>query len=922
MTDAVTNRPDEIILDGIRYPLVGQLRRQPTSSFAEKQVIGQYTNDSMKRLDTQQVTSYPGYVGIEEAITNVERAGGRCWWTDCTMDNDGYLSLPRLAAAISTFTGQTGGSDVSTTSYYDPDSRWSSETTTGGTSPVLVAGGAWDSYCYWYAPPTYCNAVHLTFASAIAGCDQAQVDILDGDGTYTSIYNGAYTAGAKTLTFTAQTCYGVRVRFQDNAGVAQVIVSLIHLVTATLAVSGSHAAMVDFNSNQYVAVGVFLMKLATNRASYTTISILPANITALIPSLNSKLYIYLGDTFYYCSMNTSEVVATSTTANAYYGVQWDGKLWKMNSSGTMEYSVDPDAAAPTWTGAGDITDIASQIERMFLGYDSDGNSAMYCATNSNLKIYDSTNAIWLDTEVRLPNHPNGGKGAVYWNGGHYISYGLGVKAYFPIEYTCSDVGLNLDDGIPKEYNGEIVAFNPDSSSGALFALVDSTQGSSSLPASYSGLWSFDGRGWKFWWSAVGTEDAMHSVITSSASSAYAVYWDSDGIVYYIDLIRGINAPRQLYSRTVDAYYVTGDDDQIYPSSTQYLYQTFTPASSHTIAGVRIKLNATMSFPLLLFGYGGISGLGSYSLSGTAVVEVRATDGGGKPTGAALATATIDVGALQWGNQWVTVMFASGGVALTASTKYAFVFYLGTSTNTLGWRTDATSPSYAGGNAGYSTDSGSTWTAYSYDCMFEEFSYTGYQYYATSGTYLTPWFDGNWTAGKKLAVAARCNIRGDVSADETVTVYYRTNHASDDLTSGWITLGSAITSTGETRLPFPNSTTPDGVIFDSIQFKIALARAAGTTTETPVVVYLMIDYYKVIPKSWGWQATLNLTKMPAYHDKSPEQLIEALIIASETESLLSFIWCDTTKYVRVEDITIDIDTGDKPKGTAKIFLTEA
>jgi len=95
----------------------------------------------------------------------------------------------------------------------------------------------------------------------------------------------------------------------------------------------------------------------------------------------------------------------------------------------MAYSTDPDDATPTWTTDAAITDIADQIERFEIGKDASGNDVIYCATNTWLLAHDFTNTIWTRTAVKLPDHPNGGKGFAYWHDGHYLSYGLGVKRY-------------------------------------------------------------------------------------------------------------------------------------------------------------------------------------------------------------------------------------------------------------------------------------------------------------------------------------------------------------------------------------------------------------------------------------------------------------------------------------------------------------
>jgi len=152
------------------------------------------------------------------------------------------------------------------------------------------------------------------------------------------------------------------------------------------------------------------------------------------------------------------------------------------------------------------------------------------------------------------------------------------------------------------------------------------------------------------------------------------------------------------------YYITGDNgDQVINDATDAMAQTFTPSASHTITSVRLKLLR-----------GGATGT-----PGTVTVTIHATSGG-EPTGAALATGTIDgdTFALSPGS-FQTITFTAGA-NLTVNTKYAIkITCVGASSvSTVHWRVDSTG-TYTGGNQLYSTD-GTTWTPTTgYDYMFEE-----------------------------------------------------------------------------------------------------------------------------------------------------------------------------------------------------------
>jgi hypothetical protein len=208
----------------------------------------------------------------------------------------------------------------------------------------------------------------------------------------------------------------------------------------------------------------------------------------------------------------------------------------------VTYCANPDTASPSWVAAGTITDIASELERPFVARDAAGSTVSYFSSNSVLKVLDLDTPEWLDTEVRLPNHPNGGKGACYFNGKIYLSYGLEVREYNPYTGYLREVGLTEFDGIPSEYNGEIVKLLGDSGEKRMFALVDASQTTGN---SKSGVYSWYNDVWNCWWIDTVNDQAMYDIIVSSADSGYALYWSCGADVYYIDIPRGIKNPDKI-----------------------------------------------------------------------------------------------------------------------------------------------------------------------------------------------------------------------------------------------------------------------------------------------------------------------------------------------------------------------------------------
>ena len=156
--------------------------------------------------------------------------------------------------------------------------------------------------------------------------------------------------------------------------------------------------------------------------------------------------------------------------------------------------------------------------------------------------------------------------------------------------------------------------------------------------------------------------------------------------------------------TLYEYYNTGDDGAGNFYGATWWAQTFTPSTAHKITSVK----------LLLYRAGS---------PGTITVSIRATDGSGHPTGGDLCSGTTNGNTLPTGSpyEWREITLGAG-CDLSAGTKYAIVARAtsGSSSNKVYWRSDSTSPTYAGGNFEYSTNSGSSWTTYTnYDCLFED-----------------------------------------------------------------------------------------------------------------------------------------------------------------------------------------------------------
>ncbi len=548
MAFAITN-DKEIGINNYKYKLAAPLNQRLMSRLPSKVNTGADSYDQENYLSNWIIKDLRGGIGIDEMDESIH--SDRCWWTNCIISHDGHLLLPRLAT---TLTIPSLSTPAVVNGNMELDSGW-----TGGARSATYAHGGTYSWRINTGSSFYQDEAFLEQYKGRTFTLTGWVYSEGGTGTVARIglYDGVNTqwsAGSVVASWVSQTvnitvdkaATTLRVKADAASGAGAGHFDDFVLSESSPPTDFIPKKMVNFNGNLYLAVGNIITKMNAGRTAFTEVVGFTKTITDLIPSLNSRLYIYLGDATNYWYMATNEAITESNSANAFWGIQWGDLLWKLKSDGTFSSSSDPDGAGPTWANEGDITDIASQIESLLVGPDSTGASQIYCATNSVLKIYDDVNNKWLDTQVRLPNHPNGGKGACYWNDAIYLSAGLGVTKYVTGSTgSITEVGLDRDGGLPVEYNGEIVKFCGDSRY-EMFALVDASQVTGTAQ---SGLYSWDGKGWFCYWADANNDAAMYDVIVSSAESSYSVYWSCGSLIYYIDLPRGLSNPKQLSTQT-------------------------------------------------------------------------------------------------------------------------------------------------------------------------------------------------------------------------------------------------------------------------------------------------------------------------------------------------------------------------------------
>lgn len=153
------------------------------------------------------------------------------------------------------------------------------------------------------------------------------------------------------------------------------------------------------------------------------------------------------------------------------------------------------------------------------------------------------------------------------------------------------------------------------------------------------------------------------------------------------------------------YYNAGDNASNTFGGDSYA-QTFTPATSHTIGSVKVKLSRPAGNP------GNIT-FGIYATTTNNPIT-------GVPVGAALCSGVINGNLLPFAGTWTQGISLGLGTYLTSGTMYALVSSVQNAVNSIHWSYDNSAPTYTGGR--FCSLSGTTWSVGAdYDFMFEEYA---------------------------------------------------------------------------------------------------------------------------------------------------------------------------------------------------------
>lgn len=216
----------------------------------------------------------------------------------------------------------------------------------------------------------------------------------------------------------------------------------------------------------------------------------------------------------------------------------------------------------------------------------------------------------------------------------------------------------------------------------------------------------------------------------------------------------------------------------------------------------------------------------------------------------------------------------------------------------------------------------------------ELAYT----YAAAATHDWPWFTAGQSDVTKVAVRVKVETLHPTTS-ETVKVYYALNRSTtfqimtnvgypDGIIDG--NPAGSPSDTGVTTFDFPSvdsyvsTTARTGKEFRSIQFRVVFARG-DTTTNTPDVLGLTLEYYKKLTPKWQFQVDVDVNT--DYKGRTPKEQHAALLTAQETATLQEFTYrdpasnSDATFYVQARPVQGAENTGFDERGTLSLQLVE-
>ena len=560
---------NELMLNSVRYPLIGGIKPELTSIWPEKLVTGDYTKASDINKDSWVISDQRGGIGIEEM--DEQKDADRCWWSTCNLDYRGHIILPPLATAVTIPT--ISGDDTQKLRIIGAGDN-AENTPSAGENYTCVDEIVADDATTYIANTTISTKIDSYKISQGWGSgtitsvkvytknngSNSGVKFYEAVKTHGTLYYGTEEPGRSSFTVSDHTWttnpntsatwtwdeikhlqIGVKITNPAVEYTAQ-CTQVYAEVAFTSGTTTSHFA--TFNNELYHGKGCQLSKLDSDGDEFAVVKAdFPFFISGLIATENA-LYILQGDGDPYYWMDAAETCTTTDMYEGLYGIYWDEKLFLMSGRGKIKYSATPNTASPTFTDNGQLPIDPDEIKSLELFYNIDGDDVIYAGTSSGLWVHDYANAKWLQTQYKTPEHDNSSRGLAVWRDGLFVSAGLDIVKYIPAVPTqIISMGLDKEAGMPAEHAGEIVKLI--AGYNALYALVDSSEVAGT---DYSTIMAYDGTGWQC---VYADATANHPLLGGGISSVYAYrFWfDDNGVVSYIPIHRNLRNPLKISTDT-------------------------------------------------------------------------------------------------------------------------------------------------------------------------------------------------------------------------------------------------------------------------------------------------------------------------------------------------------------------------------------
>jgi hypothetical protein len=330
----------------------------------------------------------------------------------------------------------------------------------------------------------------------------------------------------------------------------------------------------EFNNEQYVSFGRFVSRWDDSTLAWVAEQDLGLN------NVGVSAAVFLGNLYLasagFLWKRTPAGVWTSTVHPSYFLAVWDTKLWRLDViTGGYELFASIDGAA--WVSRATLpTDITAH--QLLVYRDVAGLSSLYLVSDTGLWSFDAVNNRFLQTEVQFPRIMTGTRASAtsFRDGKVYLHIGrtgmVSLQAGNP--FIVSPMGLDMDDGLPPEEIGDILAVTSDFN--WVLALLQADRVGGSHESFNSGLGAVTGnlfpegaglltlRAWNNGWHTIAehavTSGAAWALGVSGAYSKRRVYYGAGLDFYYQELTPGLHNPRNLTTRS----FSTGPKTHITP----------------------------------------------------------------------------------------------------------------------------------------------------------------------------------------------------------------------------------------------------------------------------------------------------------------------------------------------------------------------